>query len=112
VHGLLVNTARAPIIEKDELIAELKGGRINACLDVFEHEPRVPEALLALDNVVLSPHLGTVTPATRKAMTRMAVDNIAAAFAGDPVLLRCQRAVVCVSLPGLRGTCDCAFGRR
>src|SRR4051812_16276953 len=57
----LVNTARGAIVEEAALIAELESGRISAGLDVFADEPRVPEALFSLPNVVLAPHVGTFT---------------------------------------------------
>ena len=67
-------------------MAELESGRISAGLDVYEHEPHVPRALVTLDNVVLSPHVGTATGATREAMTRLVIDNIAAALDGQPLI--------------------------
>ena len=82
----LVNTARGEIVDEDALVAELVSGRIRAGLDVFAHEPRVPEALLSLPNVVLTPHLGSATRQTREAMTRIAVDNVLACERGDELL--------------------------
>ena len=61
-------------------------GRISAGLDVFADEPEVPAELLELDNVVLTPHMGTATDATREAMTRLVVDNILAAADGRPLI--------------------------
>jgi glyoxylate reductase len=82
----LVNTARGAIVDEDALVAELVSGRISAGLDVFVHEPQVPEALLALPNVVLAPHIGSATVETRAAMTRIVVDNVLALIRGEPLL--------------------------
>jgi glyoxylate reductase len=82
----LVNTARGAIVDEDALVAELVSGRISAGLDVFVHEPQVPEALLALPNVVLTPHIGSATVETRAAMTRIVVDNVLALACGEPLL--------------------------
>ncbi len=81
----LVNTARGEIIDEDALIAALEAGRLKAGLDVFSAEPTVPERLLALGNVVLTPHIGSATSQTRAAMTRLLVDNILAAGHGEPL---------------------------
>jgi glyoxylate reductase len=80
-----VNTARGAIVDEDALVRELVSGRIRAGLDVFAHEPKVPEELLGLPNVVLTPHVGSATKATRVAMTRVLVDNLLAAERGDPL---------------------------
>jgi glyoxylate reductase len=80
----LVNTARGEIVDEPALVAELVSGRIRAGLDVFAHEPRVPEELLSLPNVVLTPHLGSGTRQAREAMTRIVVDNVLAFERGDP----------------------------
>jgi glyoxylate reductase len=82
----LVNTARGAIVDEDALVAELVSGRISAGLDVFVHEPKVPEALLTLPNVVLTPHIGSATVETRAAMTRIVVDNVLALERGEPLL--------------------------
>jgi glyoxylate reductase len=80
----LVNTARAEIVVEHALIAELVSGRIRAGLDVYVDEPRAPSELLALPNVVLTPHLGSATRQTREAMTRLVVDNLLAVGRGEP----------------------------
>jgi glyoxylate reductase len=82
----LVNTARGEIVDEAALVAELVSGRLRAGLDVFAHEPNVPAELLALQNVVLTPHLGSATRQTREAMTRIVVDNILAFERGDALL--------------------------
>ncbi|HET7571926.1 MAG TPA: NAD(P)-dependent oxidoreductase [Gaiellaceae bacterium] len=81
----LVNTARGAVVDEDALVDELASGRIRAGLDVFVHEPQVPERLLGLDNVVLTPHIGSATVETRAAMTRLVVDNLLAAARGEPL---------------------------
>jgi lactate dehydrogenase-like 2-hydroxyacid dehydrogenase len=86
-EGVLVNVARGSVVDTEALIAALQQGTIRgAGLDVFEDEPRVPEALFALDNVILQPHRGSATVETRKAMGDLLVDNLERHFAGQPVL--------------------------
>jgi glyoxylate reductase len=82
----LVNTSRGALVDEDALVEELVSGRISAGLDVFVHEPAVPEALFDLPNVVLTPHIGSGTVETRAAMTRVVVDNLLAAERGEPLL--------------------------
>jgi len=82
----LVNTARGEIVDEQALVAELVSGRIRAGLDVFAHEPHVPAELLELENVVLTPHIGSATRQAREAMTRLVVDNLLAVGRGDPPL--------------------------
>ena len=84
--GCFVNTARGEIVDEQALVAELVSGRIRAGLDVFSHEPNVPVELLALPNVVLTPHLGSATRQAREAMTRLVVDNLLAVERGEPPL--------------------------
>ena len=75
--AFLVNTARGPIVHEDALVEGLGAGEIaGAALDVFEHEPAVHEGLLGLDNVVLTPHLGSATHETRTAMGMLCVSAL------------------------------------
>jgi glyoxylate reductase len=72
--AVLVNTARGPIVDEDALVEALTSRRIaGAALDVFEREPDVHEALLRMENVVLTPHIGSATRSTREAMGLLAV---------------------------------------
>jgi lactate dehydrogenase-like 2-hydroxyacid dehydrogenase len=82
----LVNTARGELVDEEALVAELVSGRIRAGLDVFADEPNVPEAVLDLPNVVLTPHIGSATRQAREAMTRLVVDNILAVDRGEDPL--------------------------
>jgi hydroxypyruvate reductase len=80
-RGFLVNIARGSVVDEPALVAALVDRRIaGAALDVFADEPRVPEALLALDNVVLTPHIASATTDTRAAMGQLVLDNLAAFF--------------------------------
>jgi lactate dehydrogenase-like 2-hydroxyacid dehydrogenase len=83
--GVLVNTARGPIVDQDALFRALVENRIGgAALDVFAEEPlRTDHPLLALENVVVSPHVGSATFETRARMTDLAVDNLLAFFRGE-----------------------------
>ncbi len=77
--AVLINTARGPVIDEEALVAALQNDTIaGAGLDVFEWEPEVTEALLMMENVVLCPHLGSATRATRVAMGMLCVDALRA----------------------------------
>lgn len=83
--AILINTARGAVIDEAALAAALQNHRIAAAaLDVFEDEPHITEALYGLDNVVLTPHIGTGTIDARIAMGREAVENIRNFLAGTP----------------------------
>lgn len=84
--GFLVNVARGAIVDEDALIAALSSGHIaGAALDVFRDEPRVPAALMKMDNVVLAPHMGTSTREIRDERSRKLLTDLRAFFAGHPL---------------------------
>jgi len=86
-HGFLINISRGTVIDEAALVDALVGKRIaGAGLDVFEHEPRVPEALLALDNVVLLPHVASGTHETRQAMADLTLANLREFLASGKLL--------------------------
>ena len=81
-NGVLINVGRGSTVDEPALIAALQSGVIaGAGLDVFENEPQVPDALMALPNVSLLPHVASASVVTRNAMADLVVDNIAAWFA-------------------------------
>jgi lactate dehydrogenase-like 2-hydroxyacid dehydrogenase len=85
-NGVLVNVARGSLVDEKALIEALEKGAIGgAGLDVFEDEPRVPEALFGFDSVVLAPHIGSGTHQTRNAMAELVLANLDAHFAGKPI---------------------------
>ncbi len=84
-HALFINISRGDVVDEAALIDALQSGQIaGAGLDVYEQEPIVPAALIAMQNVTLLPHLGTAALEVRAAMGMMAVDNLKAFFAGLP----------------------------
>ena len=76
-NGILINVARGTVVDETALIKALEEKRIlGAGLDVFEFEPQVPDALIAMDHVVLLPHVASASHATREAMGQLVVDNL------------------------------------
>jgi lactate dehydrogenase-like 2-hydroxyacid dehydrogenase len=85
--GILINMARGTVVDEPALIKALEDKKIMAAgLDVYVKEPEVPQELIAMDNVVLFPHLGSASVYTRERMDQLMVDNIAAWAAGKPPL--------------------------
>ena len=88
-QGLLVNVARGSVVDEAALIACLQSGELGgAALDVFDDEPRVPDALLAMEQVVLAPHMASGTHDTRQAMADLTLANLRAGLAGEPLPAR------------------------
>lgn len=86
-EGVFVNISRGSVVDQAALVELLASGRLgSAGLDVFDDEPRVPEALFTMDNVVLQPHMGSATHPTRTAMGRLVLDNVAAWAESRPLL--------------------------
>ena len=82
--AILINSTRGGVVDDAALIAALRDGTIRgAGLDVYENEPKLNPEFLELDNVVLAPHVGSSTEATRKAMAMLAAQNLVAALQGD-----------------------------
>ena len=87
--AFLINTARGDVVDEAALVQALERKTIaGAGLDVFEKEPQVTQALVAMDNVVLLPHLGSATRETRVAMGMRAFENLQRFFSGQPLLDR------------------------
>jgi len=85
-QGCLVNVARGGLVDQPAMIEMLRSGELGgAALDVFYDEPHADPALFTLENVVLSPHQGSATHKTRRAMGDLVVRNLAAHFAGEPL---------------------------
>lgn len=83
--AVLINTSRGPVVDEKALVRALKSGQIwGAGLDVFENEPEVEPGLLDMDQVVILPHLGSATIATRTQMAMIAIDNLLAVIQGKP----------------------------
>lgn len=86
-HGVLVNSARGSLVDERALISALQQGRIwGAALDVFEDEPNVPIELLEHPRVLVQPHVGSATDATRNAMGDLVLENLRLHFAGEALL--------------------------
>lgn len=82
--GYLINTARGPIINENELVEALKSARIGgAALDVYENEPDINPELIVIPNVILTPHIASATVEAREKMTTLAVDSILKALSGQ-----------------------------
>ena len=85
--GILINMARGSVVDEEALIQALKDKTIlSAGLDVYLREPEVPAELIAMENVVLFPHLGSASVHTRTQMDQLVVDNLLAWAAGKPPL--------------------------
>jgi lactate dehydrogenase-like 2-hydroxyacid dehydrogenase len=86
-NGIVINVSRGSVVDEPALIKALKEKKIySAGLDVFAHEPKVPAELMAMENVVLFPHLGSASIWTRQKMGQLVVDNLLAWAAGKPPL--------------------------
>lgn len=85
--GILINVCRGAIIDEKELVQSLVRGEIRgAGLDVFENEPNVPEELLSLDNVILSPHVAVFTEESFQDLAELMIANLEAFFSNEPLI--------------------------
>jgi lactate dehydrogenase-like 2-hydroxyacid dehydrogenase len=85
--GVLINVSRGSIVDEPALVDALRAGTLGgAGLDVFANEPHIPEALRAMPNVVLAPHMASATVESRQAMAALVLANLQAHFAGTPLL--------------------------
>jgi glyoxylate reductase len=83
-HAVLVNTSRGPLVDSAALARALHDGELGAAgLDVYEHEPEVPQALLDAPRCVLLPHIGSATERSRDGMARLVAENVLAVLGGD-----------------------------
>ena len=86
-EGIFINVGRGSSVDEEALVAALKAGLIaGAGLDVYAHEPAVPEALLSMEQVVLFPHIGTSTVETRREMGNLVIQNLQAFFDNKPLI--------------------------
>ncbi|HEX5737397.1 MAG TPA: 2-hydroxyacid dehydrogenase [Hydrogenophaga sp.] len=86
-HGILVNVARGSVVDEAALVRCLQSGELGgAALDVFENEPHVPSALMALPHVVLMPHMASGTVETRQRMADLVLSNLHAGLSGEPMI--------------------------
>ncbi|HET9903804.1 MAG TPA: 2-hydroxyacid dehydrogenase [Xanthobacteraceae bacterium] len=86
-NGIFINMARGSVVDEQALVEALKTGKIlSAGLDVFANEPHVPQELVEMDHVVLTPHVGSASEATRRAMEQLVVDNLVNWKYGRPPL--------------------------
>lgn len=86
-NGILINIGRGSVVDEQTLISALQNGEIaGAGLDVFAHEPEVPEQLMNMANVVLTPHAASGTVETRHAMGDLVIENLIAHFSGEPLI--------------------------
>jgi lactate dehydrogenase-like 2-hydroxyacid dehydrogenase len=85
--GTLINVARGTVVDEPAMIEALRAGKLGyAALDVFDNEPRISQELLSFPNVIVQPHHGTGTVETRTEIGQVMLDNLAAHFAGKPLI--------------------------